>query len=139
MAAHLYPSDEAGRDFIMRGFEGPVMMLNLLKLRDVADYADYPELAGDGPISGRAAYARYIDHTIPFLKESGGQIDLIADGGKWLIGPADESWDLVLLIHQSSVATFLAFENNPDYMKGIGHRQTAIADSRLLPLSAQTA
>lgn len=72
MAAYLYPGDEAGRDFVMRGLQSPVTMLNLMKLRDVTDYTDYPGLAGDTPISGRAAYARYIDHTVLFLKESRG-------------------------------------------------------------------
>jgi hypothetical protein len=41
---------------------------------------------------------------------------------------------LFLLIRQNSVNSFLAFESNQDYMKGIGHRTAALEDSRLLPL-----
>ncbi|MCB1488686.1 MAG: DUF1330 domain-containing protein [Bauldia sp.] len=132
---YLYPTREAGRDFIMRGLAGPVVMLNLIRLRAVADYSDHPELAPAEPISGREAYERYIAHTLPFLERSGGRLLFSGDGGGWLIGPAEERWDIALLVEQKDTATFLAFESDPDLMRGLGHRQAAIADSRLLPLA----
>jgi uncharacterized protein (DUF1330 family) len=132
---YLSPSQEAGRDFIMRKIEGHVVMLNLLRFRDVADYSASPELKPEKPISGKEAYQLYIDHTLPFLKESGGEILLMGEGGKYLIGPSDEQWDAVLLIRQSSVESFLAFESNQEYLKGIGHRTAALEDSRLLPIT----
>ena len=33
-----------------------------------------------------------------------------------------------------SVQDFMAFASNPAYLSGIGHRQAALEDSRLLPL-----
>jgi hypothetical protein len=54
--------------------------------------------------------------------------------GAFLIEPTNEHWDIVLLIRQNSVDSFLAFESNHDYMKDIGHRTAALEDSRLLPL-----
>lgn len=131
---YLYPTHEAGRDFIMRKIESDIIMLNLLCFREVADYSASPELMPEKPISGKEAYQRYIDHTLPFLKESGGEILLMGEGGKYLIGPADERWDAVLLVRQSSVESFLAFESNQEYLKGIGHRTAALEDSRLLPI-----
>ena len=131
---YLYPTQEAGRDFIMRKIESDIIMLNLLRFREVADYSASPELMPEKPISGKEAYQRYIDHTLPFLKESGGEIVLMGEGGKYLIGPADERWDTVLLVRQSSVESFLAFESNQEYLKGIGHRTAALKDSRLLPI-----
>jgi hypothetical protein len=89
----------------------------------------------DEPISGKEAYQLYIDHTLPFLKSSGGEILLMGEGGNYLIGPTNESWDLMLLIKQNSVESFLAFESNQEYMKGIGHRTAALEDSRLLPIN----
>jgi len=59
----------------------------------------------------------------------------MGQGGSFLIGPPNERWDAVLLIRQSSVEKFLAFESNIDYMKGIGHRTAALEDSRLLPIA----
>jgi len=131
---YLYPTQEAGRDFIMRKIEGDIIMLNLLRFREVADYSASPELMPEKPISGKEAYQRYIDHTLPFLKESGGNILLMGEGGKYLIGPADERWEAVLVVRQSSVESFLAFESNQEYLKGIGHRTAALKDSRLLPI-----
>jgi len=109
-------------------------MLNMLSIREIADYSDSPELAPETPISGREAFQRYIDHTMPFLKESGGELLLLGDGGKFFIGPGDEQWDVVMLIRQSSVESFFAFASNPEYLSGIGHRTAAILDSRLLPI-----
>lgn len=131
---YLTPTREAGRDFIMRNIQGNVVMLNLLRFRDYADYSETPELAPAEPISGEAAYQRYITHTLPYLEQSGGEILFMGKGGSFLIGPTDERWDAVLLIKQHSVDRFLAFESNENYMKGIGHRTAALEDSRLLPL-----
>ncbi|NLI37100.1 MAG: DUF1330 domain-containing protein [Bacteroidales bacterium] len=132
---YLMPTQEAGRDFVMRKIKGHVVMLNLLRFRKIADYSASPELMPDKPISGKEAYQLYIDHTLPFLESSGGEILLMGEGGNYLIGPTNESWDLMLLIKQNSVESFLAFESNQEYMKGIGHRTAALEDSRLLPIN----
>lgn len=131
---YLMPTQEAGRDFIMRQIQGSVVMLNLLRFRKIADYSTSPELNPGEPISGKQAYQLYIEHTLPFLTKSGGEILFMGKGGNYLIGPTDEYWDEVMLIKQNSVSDFLAFESNQDYMKGIGHRTAALEDSRLLPL-----
>jgi len=128
------PTLEAGRDFIMRQIEGSVVMLNLIRFREIADYSATPELMPDKLISGKKAYQLYIEHTLPFLTESGGEILFIGEGGMFLTGPTNERWDAVLLVRQKSVKSFLAFESNRDYMKGIGHRTAALEDSRLLPI-----
>ncbi|MFC0874959.1 hypothetical protein ACE01N_00100 [Saccharicrinis sp. FJH2] len=131
---YIAPSQEAGRDFVLRGIKGPVVMLNLLRFRETADYSASPELEPEKPISGKEAYQLYIDHTLPFLKVSGGEIMFLGEGGKYLIGPSDERWDLVMLIKQKNVESFLNFESHKDYQKGIGHRTAALEDSRLLPV-----
>jgi uncharacterized protein (DUF1330 family) len=135
MRPYLEPTQESGRTLMQRTFEGPVVMLNLLRFRKVADYSAYPELAPPAPISGAAAYDRYIAHTLPFLQASGGEMLFLGAGGRYLIGPEDESWDSVLLIRQSSVETFLAFADHTAYLAGLGHRTAALEDSRLLPLT----
>ncbi|WP_439485091.1 DUF1330 domain-containing protein [Blastomonas fulva] len=105
---YLDVSAEAGRDFMMRAITGPVVMLNLLRFRAEADYSATPELAPDAPISGRDAFMRYFEHTLPFLQASGGSVEYLGDGGAWLIGPAGERWDAVMLIRQASVEAFIA-------------------------------
>jgi hypothetical protein len=131
---YLTPTQEAGRDFVMRKISGSIVMLNLLRFRKYADYSETPELAPTESISGEMAYELYIKHTLPHLEKSGGEILFMGKGGNFLIGPSTEFWDAVLLIRQNSVDSFLAFESNQDYMKGLGHRTAALEDSRLLPL-----
>lgn len=131
---YLDVTQEAGATFFSRDIEGPVVMLNLLRFRDTADYSDHPELAPPAPITGEAAFRCYIDHTRPHLERSGGEILFLGDGGPFLIGPPEERWDLVLLIRQNSLQDFLAFSSNEDYLAGLGHRTAALEDSRLLPV-----
>jgi hypothetical protein len=132
---YLEPTQQSGRAFVMRGMQGPVMMLNLLRFRETADYTLSPELASDAPISGATAFYRYIEHTLPYLHESGGELVFLGEGGSFLIGPADERWDMAMLVRQRSVESFLAFASHEAYLAGIGHRTAALEDSRLLPLS----
>ncbi|HEV8392395.1 MAG TPA: DUF1330 domain-containing protein [Dongiaceae bacterium] len=133
-ARHLEPTQAAGRALFQRGIAGQVVMLNLLRFRAIADYAASPELAPPAPISGAAAYERYIAHTMPYLRRSGGELMFLGEGGPFLIGPAEERWDRVMLIRQSSVQAFMAFATDAGYLAGLGHRNAALEDSRLLPL-----
>ena len=134
-ARHLEPTQEAGRAFFMRGIEGEVVRLNLLRLREVADYSATPDLAPEAPISGAAAYDLYIAHTLPHLRASGGELLFLGAGGPFLIGPASERWDLAMLVRQQSAQAFMDFASNPAYLAGLGHRTAALEDSRLLPLA----
>ncbi|MFM5950082.1 MAG: DUF1330 domain-containing protein [Novosphingobium sp.] len=135
MTAYLEPTQVSGRAFFMRGIQGPVLMLNLLRFRENADYSAAPHLAPPEPISGAEAYALYAEHTMPFLKASGGEVVLEGDGGGWLIGPEDEHWDKVLLVRQASTEAMMAFPDDAAYMAGLAHRTAALADSRLLPIA----
>lgn len=135
---YLDPSDAAAVAFMQRNLSGLVTMLNLLRLRERADYTAHPELAPDQPISGRSAYQKYIEHTLPYLQKSGGELTYLGDGGDYLIGPEGEGWDLVMLVRQTSVEAFFAFATDEGYLQGIGHRTAAVSDSRILPLVDDT-
>lgn len=131
---YLEPTQAAGRDFVMRQIKGNVVMLNLLRFRKTADYSASPELAPDMPISGAEAFQKYIDHTLPYLRESGGDLIFLGAGGAYLIGPEAERWDMVMLVKQHSAESFLAFAAHEAYLGGIGHRTAGLQDSRLLPM-----
>jgi hypothetical protein len=130
----LEPTQESGAALFRRNISGTVVMLNMLRFKEEADYSATPELKPEKPIAGREAFQKYIDHTMPFLKESGGELLLLGSGGQFFIGPEDEQWDVVMLVKQSSLASFMEFATNADYLAGIGHRTAAIIDSRLLPI-----
>jgi hypothetical protein len=131
---YLEPTQKSGGAFLARGISGSVVMLNLLRFRDTADYSATPHLAPPEPISGAAAYQLYIGRTLPHLKKSGGEVIFLGKGGDFLIGPTNERWDAAMLVRQRSVTDFMAFASNQEYLEGIGHRTAALEDSRLLPL-----
>lgn len=134
MTPCIEPTQQQGRAFILRGLGGPVVMLNLLRYRAVADYSATPPLCPASPMTGEAAYGLYMAHTLPLLEASGGRLLFFGHGGEFLIGPAHERWDAVMLVQQSSTEAFLAFASDEAYLAGIGHRTAALEDSRLLPL-----
>lgn len=131
---HIEPTEGAGAAFFGDPPEGPVVMLNLLRYREIADYSTDPDIAPQSPISGRDAYARYAAHTLPILAAAGGEVLFSGSASSFLIGPADEKWDAVLLVRHRSAEVFLSFARNEEYLAGVGHRTAALADSRLLPI-----
>ena len=51
----IEPSHEAGAALFARNISGEVVMLNLLRFRDMADYSADPGLMPSEPISGAEA------------------------------------------------------------------------------------
>jgi hypothetical protein len=131
---YLEPSDETGGAFFARALRGPVVMLNLVRFREMADYSATPELAPSEPISGEQAYGRYLEHMLPFLEESGGEVVFVGEGGPLLIGPDSERWDLAMMVRQTNAKAFLSFAADPEFLAGLGHRLAALEDARVLPL-----
>lgn len=132
---YLTATHDQGKALVMRGIQGEVVMLNLLRFREVADYSSTPHLAPPEPITGEQAYRRYMELAEPFVRAGGGSLLFMGRGGPFLIGPPDERWDAALLVRQRSVVDFIAFAQNREYLAVIGHRQAALEDSRLLPLA----
>ena len=131
---YLEPTQAAGAKLFSKNITGEIMMLNLLKFRNNADYSKHADLAPKQAITGEQAYQLYMEHTAPFLEQSDGEIILLGKSDNFFIGPSDEKWDLVMLVKQRSLNDFLAFATNEDYLKGMGHREAALEDSRLLPI-----
>lgn len=133
---YLAPHPAALEKLLADGHKGPLVMLNMLNFREQADYSAVPELAPEKPVSGEQAYGLYIKAVAPLLAKHKGELLLAGSALHFLIGPENQHWDKVLLIKQNSAADFLAFIQDPDYLKIVGHRQAALADSRLLPIKA---
>ena len=131
---YLEATQKLGAALFSRRIKGEVVMLNLLRFREIADYSLNPELMPAQPISGRAAYQKYINHTLPILEATGGGIVFLGEGGNFLIGPEDEYWHVAMLVRQNSLEDFMSFTKHQEYLAGLGHRTAALDDSRLLPL-----
>ena len=109
--------------------EGPIHMLNLVRLRDQAGYQDGTKA------SGAEAYASYGRESGPIFRRVGGRIAWSGDFRLMLIGPEDEHWDLCFIAEYPSGAAFVEMVKDPDYQKAVRHRQAAVLDSRLIRLA----
>ena len=68
----------------------PIVMLNLLRFRELADYAGAD--VDPGPISGRAAYERYSRAVVKLLWRTGGWLLWAGSVRTNLIAPSYEQW-----------------------------------------------
>ena len=88
---------------------GPVVMVNMLRLRD------------------RAAYKRYSELTMPLIKARGGTVIWAGDGEAVAYGDATaDRWDYVVLVRYPSRAAFLDMLASPEYAAANVHREQAV-------------
>ena len=97
---------------------GPVVMVNMLRLRD------------------RAAYQRYSELTMPLIKARGGTVLWAGNGEAVAFGdPAADRWDYVVLVRYPSRAAFLDMIGSPEYAAANVHREQAVAQHVILASS----
>jgi len=106
----------------------PVVMLNLLRFREQADYAG----ATQAPCNGRDAYAAYGREIEPYLAQAGGKVIWQGDAKHAFIAPPGEQWDEVLLVEYPSKEAFLSMLKSPGYQAITFHRTAALDDARLI-------
>ena len=112
----------------------PIQMLNLIRLKTLAEYPEGHPNRGKG-LSGLDAYRAYgRDSAQVFAKVGGRQIWAGRPEGV-LTGPAEEAWDLAFIAEYPSAGAFLAMVTDPAYREHVKHRTAAVADSRLIRLA----
>jgi uncharacterized protein (DUF1330 family) len=114
--------------FKVGDWDGPVFMVNLLKFRDQARYAD----ASAPACTGREAYARYRDLARPFLEHVGGRTVSVLDAHHVVIGDESDDWDMLLLLEYPSREAFLQMVTDPGYLAVTKHRSAALERSALI-------
>lgn len=106
--------------------QGPVHMLNLVRLRDRAKY-------DDGTVAtGAEAYAEYGRLSAPVFARLGGRIVWRGAMEQMLIGPLEEQWDHCFIAEYPSGAAFVALMKDPEYRQAVVHRTAGVSDSRLI-------
>lgn len=129
MTGHIDPTRERFGDFRRLPDAGPVHMLNLIRLRKTANYADGRHA------SGAEAYAAYGRASGPIFSRVGGRIAWSGDFRLILIGPEEERWDICFIAEYPSAAAFVDMVKDADYQKAVIHRQAAVEDSRLIRMA----
>lgn len=108
----------------------PIVMVNLLRFRERADYSA-TGIDAD-PASGKEAYERYGRAVVKLLWREGGQLLWAGNVRTALVAPSYERWDQVALVYYPSRAAFVRMVSSEEYRKIIGHRTAALEDSRLI-------
>jgi len=112
----------------------PIHMLNLIRLKPMADYPrDHPD-HGKG-ITGLDAYRAYGRTSAEIFASVGGRQVWVGKPETVVTGPADERWDLAFIAEYPSASAFLAMVTDPAYREHVKHRTAGVEDSRLIRLA----
>ncbi len=126
MNGHVDPTREVFAAFRENDRDGPIHMLNLVRLRAQAKYPD------GSKATGAQAYAAYGRESKAVFTRLGGKIVWQGKFELMLIGPSDQHWDHCFIAAYPSVAAFVEMVRDPVYREAVKHRQAAVEDLRLI-------
>lgn len=124
----VYPTHEKLMELAGSQDKSPVVMLNLLKFREVAEYKD----GRDERISGREAYMRYAEAMRGIVEAGGGRMLISADLNDVVIGEVGDLWDVVAMVEYPSAAGFFAIAASPEVAEIGVHREAGLAGQLLI-------
>ena len=119
----VIPSEEQMEGFMEPGREGPIYMLNLLKFKDEAEYADGRET----DLSGAQAYAIYGQEVVAHLQKVGGAPMFSARVERLMLGEVEELWDSAAIAMYPSRKAMLEMMMSPEYQASALHREAGLA------------
>jgi uncharacterized protein (DUF1330 family) len=131
----FYPTPEQIAAFFGSSEDGAFVMVNLLKFKPKATYAD----GSDAHLSGAEAYARYGEAVARLVVKHGGRL---LYGGRvtgLLLGECEQLWDMVALAEYPSLAAFQAMTASPDYQAIEKHRAAGLEGQLNIRTKAMTA
>lgn len=120
----VVPRGEQLQALLALGGDQPIVMLNLLKFRDRAEY-DEP---GHPEMSGREAYMLYGAAMKPLVESKGGRMWVDA----LVIGEVDELWDVAAIMEYPSREAFVAIATSPEVLEIGKHRKAGLAGQLLI-------
>lgn len=126
MPGYIDPERDQFNAFKTLPRDVPISMLNLVKYRDKAQYADGREA------TGAEAYAAYGRESAPVFERVGGEIIWRGKPEVMLIGPFEKQWDEIFVARYPTAGAFLEMVTDPAYREAVRHRQAAVEDSRLI-------
>ena len=137
MPGSIDPTREQFDAFKALPRDQPIQMLNLVRVRAMAEYPEGHPNHGKG-MSGLDAYRAYGRDTASLFASLGGRQIWAGRPETVVTGPADERWDLAFIAEYPNAGAFLAMVTNADYREWVKHRQAAVEDSRLIRLAPTT-
>lgn len=119
----VHPSPEQAKAFFSAEEDGPMCMVNLLKFKDKATYAD----GSEPELSGRDAYLRYGAAIQACLAAVGGKARFSGLISDLMLGEVEELWDMVAIAEYPSRAAMLQMVQSPEYLAITKHRDAGLA------------
>ncbi len=119
----IQPSPEQAQVFFSAEEDGPMCMVNLLKFKDKATYAD----GSEPELSGRDAYLRYGMGVQACLAAVGGKARFSGFVTDLMLGEVEELWDMVAIAEYPSRAAMLQMVQSPEYQTITKHRDAGLA------------
>ena len=119
----IHPDRQQASAFFGGAEEGPFVMVNLLKFRDKAAYAD----GSDAHLSGFEAFMRYGKAVGDMIRAVGGRPGYAGPVTGLMLGEVEELWDMVALAEYPSLAAMRAMLEDPAYLEIARHRAAGLA------------
>ena len=116
-------SRERIEEMMKPGPDGPIFMVNLLKFKDHAEYADGRETE----LTGREAYQIYGREVATFLHDYGAELVFVGDVTFLALGQAEDLWDEVAIVKYPSRAELLAMSSSDAWQEASVHRSAGLA------------
>ena len=137
MSSYIDPDRQAWAIFKALPVDQPIHMLNLVRLKPLAEYPEGHPDHGQGA-TGLEAYRAYGRTTAAIFARVGGRQVWAGAPQVMVTGPQDEAWDLAFIAQYPTSAAFIEMVRDPEYQVLVAHRTAAVADSRLQCLAPVT-
>jgi uncharacterized protein (DUF1330 family) len=116
----VYPGPAQVHAFFGQAEDGPFVMVNLLRFKPRAEYAD----GSNAHLSGAEAYALYGEGVSRLIEGIGGRIRFSGRVTDLMIGEVEDLWDMVALAEYPSLKAFKDMATSPG-MHAIEHHRAA--------------
>ena len=115
------------------GDDDPILMVNLLKFKDKAEYED----GRATNLTGREAYEIYVTETREHLANVGAELILGGEVNGLLLGEVEDLWDAFGVARYPSRKAMIAMARNPAYIESEKHRAAGLAGQLNIEVSEQ--
>jgi uncharacterized protein (DUF1330 family) len=112
--------------------DGPLVMLNLNRYRDRAEYATEPP-GGESPeVSGHEAYQRYGMTALKVLTRVGGEIMWSTQATMTVVGDGSDDCHEVIAVRYPSARAFLDLALDPELGAALPHRDAGLERAAII-------
>ncbi len=118
----VYPDEGQVKEMQDEGPDGPIVMVNLLKFRDQAEYRDRRETN----LTGRQAYDLYAREVTKLVTEYGGEVLFAGDTTFLALGEATPLWDEIALAKYPNRCALFEMSTSKEWMEIAVHREAGL-------------